>query len=453
MADTKKLADGSGSSADMNITFEHLAVALANDYQSVYYLNTEDDSYVEYGASGGNKTLKVLSEGADFFADTVENCRILVYKDDQKLFLDSFRKDKLLAAVRADKSFTLRYRLVIDGRPQYYYLKTIRGTGRYDKFIIIGVRNIDEQVRREMKAAEESRTYEQIAMALASRYEVIYYIDITDNSYIEYSSSEEYAKLGVSKKGDDFFASAGKDIQNYIHPDDRETLLNVLEKEKLMKDLDTTGNILISYRQLLGDRSQYVSMLAVRPRGDRDHVIIGVLNIDAMKRRETEYIAAIGNAMDIANHDALTSVKNKHAYQRAAEELDYMIKERTYPEFSIAVFDINGLKDVNDSQGHSAGDEYIKSACRMICLTFKHSPVYRIGGDEFVAVLKGDDYRNRAELFGSLMEKVWENSGKGLVTVACGMADFDKENDTSAEAVFKRADNAMYENKKQFKTR
>ena len=66
--------------------------------------------------------------------------------------------------------------------------------------------------------------------------------------------------------------------------------------------------------------------------------------------------------------------------------------------FSVVVCDVNGLKHVNDTLGHKAGDEYICAACDMICEIYDHSPVYRLGGDEFTVVLSGHDYDIREEL-------------------------------------------------------
>jgi len=57
------------------------------------------------------------------------------------------------------------------------------------------------------------------------------------------------------------------------------------------------------------------------------------------------------------------------------------------PEFGVIGCDVNGLKKINDTLGHKAGDEYICAACKMLCEYFKHSPVFRIGGDEFVVIL------------------------------------------------------------------
>jgi diguanylate cyclase (GGDEF)-like protein len=113
--------------------------------------------------------------------------------------------------------------------------------------------------------------------------------------------------------------------------------------------------------------------------------------------------------------------------------------------------DINGLKHINDTQGHHAGDEYIKASCHIICTVFKHSPVFRIGGDEFAVLLTGHDFDEREHLLERFKDIVTCNAKKGLANLAFGMATYDKELDSSIETVFERADKAMYENKKQFK--
>lgn len=89
------------------------------------------------------------------------------------------------------------------------------------------------------------------------------------------------------------------------------------------------------------------------------------------------------------------------------------------------MFDVNGLKRINDNLGHSKGDAYLKRACTMMCTCFKRSPAYRIGGDEFVAILRGGDYDHCDELLDSFVRRVDENqeSGDGVV-VASGMGEY-----------------------------
>ena len=139
-------------------------------------------------------------------------------------------------------------------------------------------------------------------------------------------------------------------------------------------------------------------------------------------------------------------MKNKHAYADTEAQLDRHIKEKQSVEFAISIFDINGLKEVNDTQGHQAGDQYIRKGCQIICDIYKHSPVFRIGGDEFAVISQGDDYKNVESLLKTVEELNKKNSAAGDVTLAGGMSKYC--NDSSVAEVFKRADTLMYENKK-----
>ena len=129
------------------------------------------------------------------------------------------------------------------------------------------------------------------------------------------------------------------------------------------------------------------------------------------------------------------------------------LEQKLINEFAVVVCAVNNLKWVNDNLGHKAGDEYIKEACRIICKIFSHSPVFRVGGDEFAVILRGEDFDSRKALTKALEELVESNREAGLVTIAFGMSEFDRSRDRSMRAVFDRADNAMYENKKHFKCR
>ena len=110
----------------------------------------------------------------------------------------------------------------------------------------------------------------------------------------------------------------------------------------------------------------------------------------------------------------------------------------------MVVCDINDLKLINDTIGHKAGDDYIRNASKLLCDTFVHSPVFRIGGDEFVAILKGSDFANREELFTDFNNMIDENNMNGGVVISGGMAVFDPEIDESYNDAFKRADELMY---------
>ena len=154
-----------------------------------------------------------------------------------------------------------------------------------------------------------------------------------------------------------------------------------------------------------------------------------------------------------AYKDTLTSVRNANAFKEKIKAYDAMIKLGELKEFAVAVFDLNDLKKVNDTQGHEAGDRYIQSGCRLICITFDHSPVFRIGGDEFVAVLMNSDYENRENLINYFNSEIEDNLKHGKVIVSAGVGIFDPDIDECFDDVFKRADEMMYLRKQELKNR
>ncbi len=113
---------------------------------------------------------------------------------------------------------------------------------------------------------------------------------------------------------------------------------------------------------------------------------------------------------------------------------------------------MNGLKIINDTRGHEAGDEYIKSASKLICKTFMHSPVYRIGGDEFVAFLEGEDFSAHEVLIKAFNKQIEKNQESGDVVISCGFACFNPKNDSSILRTFERADQKMYNRKRILKS-
>lgn len=171
------------------------------------------------------------------------------------------------------------------------------------------------------------------------------------------------------------------------------------------------------------------------------------IELEEMLRREAQQEKELGSAKQLAYTDSLTGVKSSHAYIETVKKVDQRIADDDIREFGVVVFDLNGLKTINDTKGHDAGDRYIQGACRIICEHFKHSPVFRIGGDEFVAFLEGEDFRNRKTVLAAFETQMDENVRQGKPVVASGMAVFRHGHDNSYRRVFERADHRMYDRK------
>ncbi len=180
------------------------------------------------------------------------------------------------------------------------------------------------------------------------------------------------------------------------------------------------------------------------------------INSSMAHSKKSIYLKAVNEYVrEMSNIDSLTSVKNRSAYEARLDELKKRIAAGTLSEAGIVLFDVNNLKRINDELGHYKGDEYLKNACHLICMTYKSSPVYRIGGDEFVVILEGRSYEARTELLDAFVKEMEKIEGSGAapeekVSIAYGMAVYNGEGD-GIDAVVKRADELMYETKKRMK--
>lgn len=160
-----------------------------------------------------------------------------------------------------------------------------------------------------------------------------------------------------------------------------------------------------------------------------------------------EYINYIN---DLAHRDALTGIKNKMAYQEYVEVLEAGITTGE-AEFGVAVFDVNNLKLANDQYGHDSGDKLLKNVSNIISAYFRQSQVFRIGGDEFVVILEGEEYEQYQKIIGCFQQRVAEYNltlpEEEACSIAYGFAMYEAGKDENYLAVFRRADAAMYANK------
>ena len=158
----------------------------------------------------------------------------------------------------------------------------------------------------------------------------------------------------------------------------------------------------------------------------------------------------------IAMQDALTRLKSLAAYKIKEEELNADIHSEK-AEFALVMIDLNGLKVINDRYGHENGDRFIIGTTDVISSVFKRSPLYRIGGDEFIAVLQGSDYMHRDELMENLRSRLKESSEDILrepwdrYSASVGIGVYMAGGEDTLEDVFRRADEAMYREKRDLK--
>ncbi len=432
--------------------FNKIAEALLVDYSSVYYVNAVTNEYRWYSMDSQFKSLKIEPDGDNFFENVIRDSELVVYKEDIELVRNFLAKENLMKGVRGGEMKSIVYRLNVDGKPVYFTMRLIRGIVDNDDYFIIGVLNVNDKVLHEQekeRLEKQNLIYNRIVRSLAQIYESIYYVDIETGEYTVYAAARRETSFDVINNGTDFFADFEEDVRCNIVPEDRDMIGSIINRETLKNTYDSK-TLNTSFRALVKGVVIYMNLMVAWAE-DRKNVIIGITNVDKQMRKEIEQTQALRNANERAETDGLTKVKNMSAYQKMEMLLQEDIDRKKTDPFAIVVCDINGLKEVNDSLGHKAGDAYICTACNMICKTFMHSPVYRVGGDEFCVVVKGDDFNNKDYLMKSISETMKTNHKRGGVVVAFGIAVYDPEKDSCVSDVFERADSSMYENKKELK--
>lgn len=432
--------------------YNQIAQSLASYYDTIYYVDSDTSEYIEFSATKQYAMLDIPKTGSDFFTESVKNIKKYIHPEDKERVLETVRKENLIAALGARRLYTSKYRLLINGIYRYTALNVMWASDR--KHLIVGVEDIDERMRNELDIRELERrslTYTQILNSLAYRYDSIYYIDYETGNYVRYTAASSDSSPNIESGGSDFFAEAPDDIRTIIHAEDCAMVIEAIKKENLIKRLSQSGAFSISFRQLVQDKYSYFSLRAALAE-DKRHIILGLANIDEQIRLENEHKRQLLTVTEKALSDELTGVKNMNAYQETERMIQDSIDSGSCLPFALVLCDINDLKHINDTRGHKSGDEYIRSACRLLCSVFVHSPVYRIGGDEFIVILQGSDYEDSHRLFTLLRTQVSDNLDiEEAPILASGFAEYDPSLHRTVSEVFELADRRMYQNKKNLK--
>lgn len=170
-------------------------------------------------------------------------------------------------------------------------------------------------------------------------------------------------------------------------------------------------------------------------------VLLSLVDITARKKAEA-YLEYLGK------HDVLTQLRNRAFY---AEELNRLSRKGPWP-FAVIAIDLNGLKAINDEQGHAAGDAMLRRAGEVLAKAVDAPAcAARVGGDEFAVLLPGADergalaVRDRIQSLVELNNQFYSGQPLGLAMgIACCQSG------EGVESALHKADQAMYEEKKRY---
>jgi diguanylate cyclase (GGDEF)-like protein len=274
-------------------------------------------------------------------------------------------------------------------------------------------------------------------------------VEIYDNvNYINFIDSTEMSLR------DDMNTKHGIDMSTQTHtivsqgikanvmPDQMEAYLNFTNIKTVRARLSQKKIISADFIDVVKGwfRAQYITVDSTID-GIPNSIIFTTRNVDDEKRREEHLIR-------ISMTDEMTRLYNRRCYDEDLDE--YRKLESLEEDFVLFSVDVNGLKNVNDTKGHAAGDELIKGAANCLALIIGHKgKAYRTGGDEFMAIVHTD---NPEELREEIQKKASEWHGVYIdkVTLSVGYATTKEHIEAKVDELERLADADMYLEKEKY---
>lgn len=257
---------------------------------------------------------------------------------------------------------------------------------------------------------------------------------------------------------DEVIGRTSASIRLWVHTEHREAVVRGLENAESIS-MET------QFRNRHGDIFDVDASLAKFQMNDEALLVAVVRDVTARKRQELELEhyrtsleklveqrtqeleLAMRKLQELATHDELTGIGNRRDLN-VHLDLEYQAFKRLGVDSSVAVFDLDHFKTVNDQRGHAVGDEVIRLFAQIIRREMRAIDyVARYGGDEFVLILKGIRADAAQAPLNRIREAVlaypWETLTQGIpLTTSIGVASF-REAET-ADDTFRRADKALY---------
>jgi diguanylate cyclase (GGDEF)-like protein len=292
-----------------------------------------------------------------------------------------------------------------------------------------------------LRANEERNAQMAILVSMSDIYNSMHVINLENDTFKEYNVRNELSKaVDVSMGANDtlkqlmLVATEEKYHKEAIEFTDLHTLAERMKNKKIISK-EFVSKVIGWYR---------ASFITIESdlEGHPSRVIYVTQNIDKEKKKEQElYIKS--------NEDELTGLYNRRAYEDAIAEHDDVVKEE---DFVFVSLDVNGLKTVNDTQGHVAGDELLIGAadCMKRCFG-PYGRVYRIGGDEFAAMIFAGEMQLQhiKKDFEEVTAK-WSGDLVPSLSISSGFVSKQDVDTVSVREMAKIADKKMYEAKAEY---
>ncbi|MCQ2082731.1 MAG: sensor domain-containing diguanylate cyclase [Lachnospiraceae bacterium] len=291
---------------------------------------------------------------------------------------------------------------------------------------------------REVTAEHEKAEHIRIIEGIGKIFNFSIYIDVKTQEYRFISSNEYVDKIERCANAFEFLRA---NVDDSVAIEFRDGLKEWFNCDTILDELKHNTTIDRDFYSDAAD-AWFKGVFIVSDyddNGDIAHIIYGCQNIDDSKRNEEILIKK-------SHTDELTGANNRRAYEDKIDELEQTSIAEDFVYISV---DVNGLKVVNDTLGHAAGDELIIGACDCLNRTLgKYGNVYRTGGDEFVVLVNANEeqLKTALELLEMTTEK-WSGSLVDSLSLSYGYVTSHDNQGMTIHDISVLADKEMYKAK------
>lgn len=414
--------------------------ALGREYSSIYYVEVESGKVTPYNLSNriegmfGDKFYKLdYDESVKTYID------LAVVEKDKEMMKKVLSRKFIMSRLATQDHFTWIYQ---NNEHSYCEMKCVKVSEKDEPFaVVMGFAVKDAEIRIEME--EKAQTDFQLSLldGLSREYEMVWLLRdrkmrlfrVSDNPSVQSVALQYYDCQDV----DLGFASFA---ERYVCEEDKERLREFTKYDNLIKEVPKEGmHSTIFKRQLPDDRYVYIQLCFTRAVGPDgvENIVCAVRDVDSLIREENARKEQYRAAIKERDLDGLTGIRNRYCYEH------YIVNiEKNLPEtLSVIYIDADFLHEINNTQGHDAGDEMIRFIADNCVKLWGLDNSFRIGGDEFVVFDYDTDKANVVERLDILKKKIKDK--KYSVSIGFNFAD----KNMNLQELIAGSEKAMYEDK------
>lgn len=265
--------------------YSDIANTLGDGFDNIYYVDINDNSFIEFNAQGVVKTLDAKNCN-DFFVGFEQALEKVVFREDWDAVKNFVDKEKLLHGLEKDRAVSVSFRFSFDGRLVYYRLKAAK-TPDSENHIVVTLENVDEEESAKAERKAIANRDMAVISGLSDDFGCVVYVDYETLSEVHYRFDPMFDEMvpGWSKI-DNFGKRLEVLVNTVVHPSDRESFCVATEPAKVLDMVEHEHMYFVNFRLQVNGEDVYYQIKFVKDENFKNHVIAGFHSVDAETKRE-----------------------------------------------------------------------------------------------------------------------------------------------------------------------